>query len=249
MNTQDGKKGTVPFSSPEHLLKVDPFGSIWRIGDTVVRNACAAKPWARPLARHLMRREHRALTRLALGSGLDGVPRALQVETGMLTRSWIEAVPMHLAKPRDSAYFRAAARLVRRLHAAGVIHNDLAKETNWLVTPDGRPALVDFQLAMTLRQGRTRKECGRGALARALGLDDIRHLLKHKRTYLPERLTARERRILATPSLINRIWMASGKNVYLFVTRRIFRWRDREGAGDRGAGTGKRGNAAGSKAR
>jgi RIO-like serine/threonine protein kinase len=219
----------------ERLLKVDVFGSVWRMGDTVVRNAYAAKPWARALARHLMRREHRALTRLALGRGLEGVPRALQVETGMLTRSWIEAAPMHLAKPRDPAYFRAAARLVRRLHAAGVIHNDLAKETNWLVTPDGRPALVDFQLAMTLRQGRTRKECKRGALSRALGLDDIRHLLKHKRTYLPEQLTTREKRILATPSVINRVWMASGKNVYLFVTRRIFRWRDREGAGDRGA--------------
>jgi serine/threonine protein kinase len=141
---------------------------------------------------------------------------------------------MHLAKPRDAAYFRAAARLVRRLHAANVIHNDLAKETNWLVTPDGRPALVDFQLAMTLRHGRTRKESRRGPLARALGHDDIRHLLKHKRSYLPERLTAREQRILATPSLPSRMWMASGKKVYLFVTRRILHWRDREGAGDRG---------------
>jgi RIO-like serine/threonine protein kinase len=217
----------------ERLLKVDAFGSVWRMGDAVVRNAYAAKPWARALARHLMRREHRALTRLALGRGLDGVPRALQVETGMLTRSWIEAIPMHLAKPRDPAYFRTAARLVRRLHAAGVIHNDLAKETNWLVTPDGRPALVDFQLAMTLRQPRTPNETKRSALARALGHDDIRHLLKHKRSYLPERLTAREKRILATPSLLSRVWMASGKRVYLFITRRIFRWRDREGAGDR----------------
>ena len=94
---------------------------------------------------------------------------------------------MHLAQPRDAAYFRAAARLVRRLHAANVIHNDLAKETNWLVTPDGRPALVDFQLAMTARHER-------GALARALGHDDLRHLLKHKRSYLPERLTAREKK-------------------------------------------------------
>ena len=133
---------------------------------------------------------------------------------------------MQLAKPRDPAYFRDAARLLRRLHAANVIHNDLAKETNWLVTPDGRPALVDFQLAMTLTR--------RGPLARALGHDDIRHLLKHKRAYLPERLTAREKRILATPSLVSRIWMASGKKVYLFVTRKVFRWRDREGAGDRG---------------
>jgi len=175
-----------------------------------------------------MAREHRALTRLALGKGVDGVPRALDYVPVRLTRSWIEGAPMHLARPRDAAYFRAAARLVRRLHAANVIHNDLAKETNWLVTPDGRPALVDFQLAMTLRPRR-------GALARALGHDDIRHLLKHKRSYLPEHLTAREQRILATPSLVNRAWMVSGKKIYLFITRRIFRWRDREGAGDRGA--------------
>ena len=207
-------------------LKSDVFGTITRVGDTVVRDARSARPWARLLALHLMRREHRALTRLALGQGLNGIPTILEYSPGCLTRSWIEGAPMHLAKPRDPAYFRAAARLLRRLHAANVIHNDLAKETNWLVTPDGSPALVDFQLAITLHRRR-------GSLTRALGHDDLRHLLKHKRSYLPEKLTAREKRILATPSLASRIWMASGKKVYLFITRRIFHWRDREGAGDR----------------
>ena len=139
----------------------------------------SARPWARALARHLMRREHRALSRLALADGIEGIPRALKLETAQLTRSWIEGTPMHVARPRDLAYFRAASRLLRRLHAANVIHNDLAKETNWLVTPEGLPALVDFQLAMTLAK--------RGALARALGHDDLRHLLKHKRTYVPHR--------------------------------------------------------------
>jgi hypothetical protein len=207
------------------LLKSDLFGTVTRVGDTVVRDARAARPWARALARHLMRREHRALSRLALGSGTPGVPVILAFESRVLTRRWIEGAPMHVAKPRDAGYFRDAARLVRRLHAANVIHNDLAKETNWLVTPQGKPALVDFQLAITA--GR------RGALARALGHDDIRHLLKHKRSYLPERLTVREKKILATPSLAARAWMASGKQLYLFVTRRILHWRDREGAGDR----------------
>jgi RIO-like serine/threonine protein kinase len=207
-------------------LKRDTFGTITRAGDTIVRDASSARPWARWLALRLLRREHRALTRLALGAGIDGIPRVLEVAPDRLVRGWIEASPMHVARPADPNYFRAALRLVRRLHAADVIHNDLAKETNWLVTPDGRPALVDFQLAMTLSRRR-------GRLARALGHDDIRHLLKHKRTYLPDRLTAREKRILATPSLLSRLWMASGKRVYLFVTRRIFRWRDREGAGDR----------------
>lgn len=207
------------------LLKADTFGTISRDGDVVIRDATVARPWARWLAFHLLRREHRALRRLATGAVLSGVPRVLQLSPGRLSRAWIEATPMHLAKPRDPNYFRAAARLVRRLHAANVIHNDLAKETNWLVTPDGQPAVVDFQLAMTLNR--------RGPLARALGHDDIRHLLKHKRSYVPEKLTAREKKILATPSLLSRIWMSTVKKVYLFVTRRIFRWRDREGAGDR----------------
>jgi RIO-like serine/threonine protein kinase len=209
------------------LLKSDVFGRIRRVGDAVVREADYARPWARALARHLMRREHRALSRLALGDGIEGIPRVLDLHGMRLTRTWIDGAPMQIAKPRDPAYFRAALRLLRRVHAANVIHNDLAKETNWLVTSDGRPALVDFQLAMTLTR--------RGALARSLGHDDLRHLLKHKRTYLPERLTAREKRILAKHSLVSRIWMASGKKIYLFVTRKILRWRDREGAGDRPA--------------
>jgi tRNA A-37 threonylcarbamoyl transferase component Bud32 len=175
-----------------------------------------------------MQREHRALSRLTCAAPMDGIPRVISYGGNTLVRSWIEGQPMHVARPRDPAYFREAMSLVRRLHAADVLHNDLAKETNWLVTPDGRPALVDFQLASTLSR--------RGHLARSLGLDDLRHLLKHKRTYLPDRLTARQRRILARPSLLSRVWMATGKQVYLFVTRKIFRWRDREGAGDRGAG-------------
>lgn len=207
------------------LLKSDTFGTISRNGDLVVRDSRAARPWARALARALMRREHRALTRLTCAAPMDGIPGVVNYGGDTLVRQWIEGAPMHLAKPRDPAYFRAALRLLRQVHAADVIHNDLAKETNWLVTPDGRPALVDFQLASTLTS--------RGPLARALGHDDLRHLLKHKRTYLPERLTAREKRILSRPSVVSRIWMATGKKFYLFVTRRIFHWRDREGAADR----------------
>jgi len=165
------------------LLKSDVFGHVLRVGDVVIRDTGWARPWARRLARHLMGREHRALTRLALGRGIEGIPRVLRLEGEKLTREWIDGSPMQLARPRDPAYFRAASRLLRRMHSANVIHNDLAKETNWLVTPAGKPALVDFQLALTLTK--------RGALARALGHDDLRHLLKHKRTYLPEALTPR----------------------------------------------------------
>ena len=45
-----------------------------------------------------MRREHRALSRLALGSGIEGIPRVLDFDAGRLTRSWIDGAPMQIAQ-------------------------------------------------------------------------------------------------------------------------------------------------------
>ncbi len=208
-------------------LKQDLFGRVLLLEDSargavVARELATARPWLRWLARHLAQREVRALRRL---EGLDRVPRVLEAGRQRTLRSWIAGEPMQIARPAHPAYFREALRLLRCLHARGVVHNDLAKEPNWLVTPQGLPALVDFQLALC-RDRSTR-------LFRMLAHDDLRHLLKHKRTYLPARLTARERRILATPSIVTRLWTVTGKQAYRFITRRLLRWSDREGAGDR----------------
>lgn len=73
----------------------------------------------------------------------------------------------------------------------------------------------------------------RGVLFRMLAHDDLRHWAKHKRHYLPERLTARQRALLARRSPLSRAWRLAVKPVYRFVTRRLLGWRDREGAGDR----------------
>ncbi len=132
---------------------------------------------------------------------------------------------MQKGRPGNIDYFHAAARVVRRMHRLGVVHNDLAKEPNFLLTTDGKPAIIDFQLSWFARQ--------RGPLFRTLAREDIRHLLKHKRTYCPDRLTQREKTILDNPSMISKLWMMTGKPVYLFITRKILRWQDREGAGDR----------------
>ena len=209
-------------------LKRDHFGAVFLVLDAagqplhVCRDTRLARTWAAPLARALARREARALTRLA---GVDAVPHLIGYRAGVLTRTWIDGAPMQRARPTDPAYYRAALRLLRQLHARRLVHNDLAKEPNWLVTAAGAPALVDFQLAWVART--------RSRLFRALAYDDLRHLLKHKRSYLPTRLTAREQGILANPSLLSRMWMRTGKRAYLFITRRVLHWSDREGAGDR----------------
>ncbi len=208
------------------ILKSDLFGSVACAVEggrtVVVRDTATARWWLGWLARKLCRREARALARL---DGLPGTPRLIAADRRSLKRGWIEGRPMQVARPRNPEYYRAARRLVTALHRRGIAHNDLAKEPNWLVTPTGAPALVDFQLAVV--------SVRRGRLFRSLAREDLRHLLKHKRTYCGERLTARERRVLAEPATLSRLWMKAGKPVYLYVTRRLLGWSDREGAGDR----------------
>ncbi|MFK8051915.1 MAG: serine/threonine protein kinase [Woeseiaceae bacterium] len=216
-----------PLTERKKLLKQDTFGTITKVIDGqqlyIERNMQAATPWARPLARWLARREARALAML---QGRPGFPQLLSISRKTLTRSFVVGEPMYQAKPTDSAYFTDALRKVRIMHRCGIAHNDLAKEPNMLVAPDGKAIVVDFQLASVFQK--------RTWWFRLLAREDLRHLLKHKRTYRPNSLTTREKAILATPAITARIWQATGKRVYLFVTRRLLNWSDREGAGDRG---------------
>jgi len=205
-------------------LKHDHFGSINKIslGDTIVirRNLREAAFGLRWFARWIAGHEARSLRVLA---GLDGLPRLLAFDADWLDRSYIAGRPMQEAQPRDLAYFRAARRLLLAMHRLGVAHNDLAKEPNWLVRDDGRPALIDFQMGWI--------SPSRSRFFRLLAREDLRHLLKHKRHYLPESLTPVERRVLARRSWIARAWSNSGKRVYNFVTRRLLNYRDNEGRG------------------
>jgi hypothetical protein len=215
-------------------LKRDLFGAVWRRpaspgeSDCVERDTTAAAWGCRWLARRLAAREAQALETRALEAlRQDGqVPRLLHWDGYRLRRTWLPGMPLHRAGGVGPEYFRDALRLLRRMHAAGIVHNDLAKEPNWLVTDDGRAALLDFQLAMRPRR--------RGRRFRMLAYDDLRHLFKHKRTYCPGAMTARERAILARRSPLAALWAHTGKPAYRFVTRGLLGWSDREGAGDRG---------------
>jgi hypothetical protein len=221
---------------PVALLKKDLMGTIesgvlecFASGPVpaVRRSRRTAPAWARPVAWALARREVRALAAL---EGEEGVPALLREEPDGLIRSFIEGRPLDEVRPADPRFYSVARRLLRAIHRRGVSHNDTHKEANWLVTPDGRPALVDFQLAS--RHG------GRGAWFRLCRLEDVRHLLKHKRTHCPSALTARERALLGRKSWPAKGWEVLVKPLYLFLTRRLFRWRDREGRGYRESGPG-----------
>jgi predicted Ser/Thr protein kinase len=213
------------------LLKRDVFSSVERgrfrdtIGevDAILRRIDQVPWWSYLPARHLFRRERHAL---AIVRDLNIAPPLLWAGRQALVRGFIDGVALHLVKPAgDVAYFRSAKQALRKLHRAGVCHNDLAKEQNWLVGRDGRAYLTDFQLAACFQT--------RSRLFRIAAYEDLRHLLKHKRSYAPEALTAKERQILARKSFIATLWLATGKKVYRAITRGLFNFTDREGGGRR----------------
>ena len=188
----------------------------------VLRKLDGVPAYARPIAWALARKEIRALKAV---QGIEGCPVLVRADRTGLLRSWTRGTPLQLAKPADAAWYRDAKRLLREMRRAGVTHNDIAKPQNWLRTPEGRAAVIDFQLASVHRR--------RGQLFRVMAREDLRHLLKQKRAYAPDLLTPSEHRMLAQKALPARIWMATGKRAYNFITRRLMNWSDGEGTEDR----------------
>ena len=207
-------------------LKADSFGRIALMrgadGRVFVRRDLRHVPaWLRLPAWWLARREARGLAAVA---GMADVPALLRWDGRVLDRSYMDGAAMYQRPPRgDLGYFRRARRLLQGLHRRGLAHNDLAKEANWLVLADGRPAIIDFQLAV--------RGDPRSRWMRLLAREDLRHLLKHKRMYCADAITPVERRVLKRTSWLREAWFATGKPVYRFVTRRLLRWEDNEGQG------------------
>ncbi len=188
----------------------------------VLRKLDGVPWWARPVAWVLARRE---IAGLRAVDGIEGVPALLRVDREGLLRSWSQGTPLQLAKPDHAEWYRDAKRLLREMRRRGVTHNDIAKPQNWLMTPEGRAAVIDFQLASVHRR--------KGKIFKVMAREDLRHLLKQKRRYAPHLLTASERRMLERKAWPTRLWMATGKRAYNLVTRRLMNWSDGEGTEDR----------------
>src|SRR5437762_3285498 len=213
------------------LLKRDVFSTVERGRfkgdsdevDAVLRRLDSVPLWSYLLARHLFARDRRAL---ALARDLNVGPKLLWAGRQALVRGFIDGVALQMAKPHgDLGYFRSAKQALRKLHRAGICHNDLAKEQNWLRGTDGKAYVTDFQLAACFKT--------RSRLFRIAAYEDLRHLLKHKRSYAPEALTPSERKMLAKKSAVASVWLKTGKKIYQAITRGLFNFTDREGGGRR----------------
>jgi hypothetical protein len=230
-NTQAGMK-TLPADTQfvqETVHKRDPFSetvSGYAADDPseklVMRRLGSLPLWSRWIGWALARKEIRGLKAVA---GIEGTPQLIRVDREGILRTWSHGTPLQLAKPKDAAWYKDAKRLLREMRKRGVSHNDLAKPQNWLMTPDGRASVIDFQLAAVHNN--------RGRLHRIMAYEDLRHLLKQKRKYAKSLLTPAEKKMLERRALPSRIWMATAKPLYNFVTRKLMNWSDGEGTENR----------------
>lgn len=167
----------------------------------------SGKAWpARLFGRRQVARERRALDRLR---DLPGVPRLLgetgggtgllmeRIDGDRITR-WCGGHP-----DGTTLMFERLHALVAAIHARGVVHNDLRKRDNILVTPDGRPCLIDFNASVCLGTG---SAMGRSIL-RVLRHVDTAAILKWKARLAPLLMTPQEARQHRTMSLLRRLWI------------------------------------------
>jgi serine/threonine protein kinase len=216
-------------------LKRDALGRVELLagpsGPCVRRVACGnGWPGTRWVGRLLLRRERAALRALA---GCPQVPRLLDAPSGAaggaaggrdtLLRSWCAGEPLWSVVALPADFFAALRELVLALHARGVCHNDLHKENNILVGEDGRPWLIDFQLASVSRHR------GRSFAQRCL--EDLRQVEKHRRRYESAGGSAAPAPPRSWPAAA---WARFVKPVYNLITRRLLRLRRSEPRRPRG---------------
>lgn len=229
------------------LLKRDSLGWVELIGGDqgpLIRRVAAGGriPGSGLVARLLLRREKRALEALAGAAskglavpeivddrqvaGLPG-PEGQAVAAGeVLLRSFQRGQPLHRATSLPQDFFDLVDALVMAMHAAGVCHNDLHKEQNLVVGDDGRPALIDFQLASI------HKRRGRGYRVRCA--EDLRHVQKHRRRYTRDGRGPAEAGVRHGAGLGHQrgplalAWRRLGKPLYNGLTRNLLRTKDGE---------------------
>lgn len=214
-----------------NILKQDMFGSVVLVylnvssqesQRAIWRDTESGWWWLRGVSRMLACRERKALLKL---KGVEGVPEIVESSRYAFLRTYIQGVPLHKSNRLTEDFFSNLKKILRVMHANGVCHNDLAKEPNILVSTEGKPVIVDFQLASCFRF--------KGSFVKIMQREDFRHILKHQVKYFPKSLTESEHRALKRKSWIALFWMWTVKPLYILITRKILGWKDREGAGDR----------------
>jgi hypothetical protein len=187
--------------------KADVLLVVAREGRFIVKDY-GARSWPVRLAGAIqLAREERAYTAL---EGIRGIPRlGCRIDRNAIAVEYIEGMRLpkfHKYRPDPGLALRLQ-ELLDRIHARGVIHNDIRSRDNILVTPGGTLCLIDFSSASIFREG-----AGRRLLMPFFMRNERRALLKWKSAIAPEHMTAEEWAIHRRFGLMRRLWPFNPKH-------------------------------------
>jgi len=183
----------------QKVLKQDFFAATGRYvgpeGERVVLKHYHTEPflgvgleWA---GRRMAEREIRHYRLLA---DVGNVPRLLgRVGRSAFAHAWIEGQDLldYAGRVPDD-FFDRLEHLLGTIHARDMAYIDMNKPDNVLVTSDGRPALVDFQISWAPRRLDGPLGWIRRRMLRLFQREDLYHVRKLKRRYRPDLMTPEE---------------------------------------------------------
>lgn len=208
--------GSLPFSreqllaAPSQVLREGRFANARVIKATVagadwtVKDFRSRPWWVRNLlGRFLLRRELRSLHRLA---GVEGVPSgAFRIDAFAMAARFVPGATLDKA-PREQlneAFFVALEALFEEIHACDLVHMDSRGSSNLIATPQGTPAVIDFQAAL-------RTTLLPPPLRRLLEAIDMGGVYKNWLRHAPASLDAGRRAKYEQSTRWRRLWVGRG---------------------------------------
>jgi hypothetical protein len=126
--------------------------------------------------------------------GIEGVPRWVgRVGLNGYAIEYLDGRPLdHLSAP-PPGFFDRLRTILDAFHARGVAYCDGNKRSNILVSEDGRPFLIDYQISLSFREDWPWPlRAVMRSIVRYMCRQDLYHLYKHKRRLSPQELTSEE---------------------------------------------------------
>ncbi len=153
-------------------------------------------------------------------AGIPGVPKSLgRVGPTGFAHAFAPGRPLDRHDTVPDTFFDELRALVDELHARDMAYVDLNKPQNVILGEDGKPALIDFQIACAAPRWRFLRALPWRWLLRRCQAGDIYHVYKHKRRLRPDLLTAEEAEVVERAT-----WSI---RAHRFLTRPLTRARRR----------------------
>ena len=155
------------------------------------------------LAPFLLGHEYKILQKL---TAVDGVASdSFVVDRHAIAIAFLPGTPLGKKEPSEisTQFLMEMENLMQRVHENGVVHLDTRGTGNWLVSPEGKPLLIDFQAALMT-------EWMPASWRRIIELVDMSGVYKKWKQWQPQTMGAEREALFEEAQKWRRKWIFEG---------------------------------------